>query len=329
MLMGDRSTRRAESVAVQSTVDAVREALVEESRSKENLEAQYTSDINYLSERIESLARGQVEKVQDLCDQFKCLATNVNKNLQDTTRSVLQVQSLAETSQIEASSRLKVLEDRAFTLESRVGEVGNRQALQFDELQTQQRKQYLMTEQLRLEDRDKVSALRPVSEAASGSLPLPNGSLSCPAGTSSLTQPFSSSQPCSPSPVQEAVEEVGKRPPSPIRLISAAGSVRYTRSQRERSISPPAPIGRTSQTAPQAMSPAASPLCSVGHGIHMSPLELSAPHRSLSPVPRYRSVLAPAVPSIPNVVAGPQRGLSLPRHRPSEEAMLATLQRTT
>lgn len=155
MIMADRSTRRSELVGTNSLLEEGRQALLEESRSREAIEARRTADVNWLSERVEALARSQAEKVQDLCEQVKTVALNVNSSLQDGTRSVLQVQSIAESTQIEASARLKKLEDRLLGIDSRIGEVGNREVLHYDDLMAKHRKVYSVIEDLRLEERQK------------------------------------------------------------------------------------------------------------------------------------------------------------------------------
>merc|ERR1719174_1501482 len=93
MLAADRSTRRSELQATNSMLEEGRLALQEEAKKKEAIEARQTSDVNWLSERIEALTQTQGEQVQDLCEQLKTVALNVNASLQDWTRSVLQVQS--------------------------------------------------------------------------------------------------------------------------------------------------------------------------------------------------------------------------------------------
>jgi hypothetical protein len=106
-----------------------------------------------LSERVEVLAKSQAEKVQDICEQMKTLAFDIHSSLQDGTRSVLQVQAIAESTTIEASSRLKQLEDRIVGIDSKVCEIGNRENLHYDELQATHRTIYSGMQELRLEDR--------------------------------------------------------------------------------------------------------------------------------------------------------------------------------
>jgi len=160
MLAADRSTRRSELVGFNSMLEEMRQALLDEPRGREAIEARHTSDVNWLSERIEALARSQAEKVQDLCEQVKTVALNVHSSLQDGTRSVLQVQSIAESTQIEASARLKKLEDHFPLIESRIGEIANREVAHYDELQIKQRKLFVGLEDLRLEERSKGVVMR-------------------------------------------------------------------------------------------------------------------------------------------------------------------------
>jgi len=151
MLSGDRSTRRSENNALQSSIDEARQAALDEARFRENLEARHVADISWLTERIEALARSQAEKVQDVCEQVKSIAVNVNDSLQDGNRSVLQVQSIVESTQIEVTARFKALEERSLHLDSKVMELGNREVMHFDELQAKQRKMSSVLEQLRID----------------------------------------------------------------------------------------------------------------------------------------------------------------------------------
>merc|ERR1719502_1182764 len=162
MLSTDRSTRRTELVATHSLVEENRQALLEESKNREAIEARRIADVAWLSERIEALAKSQAEKVQDLCEQVKTVALDVHASLQDGTRSVLQVQSIAESTQIEASSRLKQPEDRILSIDNKIGEIGNREVLHYDELQDKHRRIYARLQDLTLEDRSRGFTTRRV-----------------------------------------------------------------------------------------------------------------------------------------------------------------------
>merc|ERR1719387_1926803 len=149
----DRSARRTEAAATVSLIEEGRQALLEESRSREAFEERHGFDINNLSDRIEALQRSSAEKDQDLSNQLKMVATQCYNAVQENSRTVAQVRSGAESAQIEAGSRLLNLEDRATSLEARVMEEKNWQGQSFDRMHEKYEKLTHAVEQIRLSER--------------------------------------------------------------------------------------------------------------------------------------------------------------------------------
>mmetsp|Transcript_151328 Transcript_151328/g.267082 ORF Transcript_151328/g.267082 Transcript_151328/m.267082 type:complete len:629 (+) Transcript_151328:83-1969(+) len=159
-ITADRSTRRSEQAAMSSQVDEVQKTILQELKARESFEARHRNDINWLSDRIEALSATQVEKHQDLSDQWKTHMGQAQTQEQDYARQVVQVQTDAESAKIESLSRFKRLEDRAATIEQRLAEIAGREANHFDELQSKHHKIRTSLEQLRLEDRGRGLEMR-------------------------------------------------------------------------------------------------------------------------------------------------------------------------
>merc|ERR1719424_2434563 len=340
MLSADRSTRRSELVATNSMLEERWQALLEESRCREAIETRHTSDVNWLSERIESLARSQAEKVQDLCDQVKTVALNVSSSLQDGTRSVLQVQSIAESTQIEVTARIRKLDDRMANYEKKISEIANREVLHYDELQAKTRKLISGLEEFRLEERGRSMGLRQ-SQAVDEAEELRKGS---PLSNTFFTQVSEAEGSSLPPQVQGgpsgslSMQQPSSQPSVLVEDLGALGNVRnsemsrsYHRGAAARSVSPPLPLQQfqahplTPQQFPQGYTPVAipsTPGSSQGRSVGAPPQALRPGPRSVSPIfsrsASYNSqqamVQQPMV-SGANLMQ-PSRQVSVPRQRP-------------
>jgi hypothetical protein len=263
MLSNDRCSRRTELAATNGLIEESRQAILEEGKSREAIEARRVADVAWLSDRIEVLAKSQADKVQDLCEQVKTVAFDVHNSLQDGTRSVLQVQSIAESTKIESTSRLKQLEDRILAIDNKVGEIGNREVLHYDEMQTKHRKMYAGWQELILDDRSKGSATRRLQPDEVEDLPKTSG-----CGTTSTPGSVLISPP--PARRSGASISVGPARGSSARSLSPPMSLQATTttvpaySGRETSSSPPVPLRRVASIVAPSIGSASVPVAIVG-----------------------------------------------------------------
>lgn len=347
MLSADRSTRRTELGGTNSMLEEGRLALLEEAKKKEVLEARHTTDVNWLSERIEAVAQAQGEQVQDLCEQLKTVALNVNASLQDGTRSVLQVQSIAESTQIEASSRMKVLEDRIYGYESRIGEIANREVLHYDDLLAKHRKTYAILEDLRLEERGLTKTGMSMRRLQSEELEETRKSLpqSPIMSTTMLSEVEAPGLHAAASVTAPGMGSFGPTPQQSAWESSAGASVAGpSRGSIARSVSPPMSLRSSSHAAAQSANSSATAPGMVGsfsavpgsvpvafrQASGSTTRSFTAAPRSVSPTPvgRFASYAGGSSPTVAGIpVAGipvtapwnmqqQQRQMSVPRQRP-------------
>jgi len=163
-LEADRVTRKNENIAFAGLLEDLRRSLQDEGRARESLEDRRHQDMSTLQDRIDTLSRFQADSKQDLEVYMKQLTTQASRlfqasqELEDNNRQALQLRSTVESAQVEANSRFQRLEDRSSTTESRLSEVSNRAASQFNQLWTKTQSIYTTVEQVRLKDRgDRLS----------------------------------------------------------------------------------------------------------------------------------------------------------------------------
>jgi len=164
----DRSARRTEAAATVSLIEEGRQALMEESRSREAFEDRHTYDMNRLSERIEAMSASNGEKNQDIMEQLKQVAFQTNSAVQEHSRMTFQVRAGAEASQIEAGSRLLKLEDRMAVMEARTMEEKTRQANLLDMINEKHERLWQNIEQCRISERGRGPMIQSVLERCDG-----------------------------------------------------------------------------------------------------------------------------------------------------------------